>query len=116
MPWVKLEDGFYTHPKLLSVSVSARWLFVAALCFSNQNATDGVVSVGAADGIGCIQHARRAVEELVAAGLWEPDPEGYRIHDYHLYQPSREKILHDRALAAERQAKWRNNAGNGTAS
>lgn len=107
MPWVRLDDGMYTHPKVISLTPSARWLFVAGICYANQNATDGFISRSAAEGVGMIRQSGRAVAELVSAGLWERSGSGYVIHDYHDYQPSRDKILADRRAAAQRQQRWR---------
>ena len=114
MPWVRLEDGMYTHPKLVDISVFARWLLVASICYSNQNATDGVLSRNAAESVGMIRDPVEAIQELLDVGLWERHGSGYRIHDYHQYQPSREQILRDRASAAARQARFRNNSRNGS--
>jgi hypothetical protein len=113
MPWVRLDDGMYTHRKLVDVSVPARWLLVASICYSNQNATGGKVSRRAAKTVGMIEDPDEAIAELLDVVLWEPDPDGYLIHDYEQYQPSREKILHDRELAAARQARYRANSHNG---
>jgi hypothetical protein len=86
-------------------------MHVAALCYCNQYLTDGfvprAVAVGLLDlsGIGMRQWMgeltgggedatwQMVVEDLVTAGLWEPDEGGWRIHDYHDYQPSREHIM-----------------------
>jgi hypothetical protein len=114
MPWVRLDDGMYTHPKIGEVSAPARWLLIASICYSNQNATDGRLSRGAAESVGFMPQPGKAIAELVAVGLWERDGAGYRIHDYDQYQPSREKILRDRKAAAERQARFRNGSGHGS--
>jgi hypothetical protein len=114
MPWVRLDDGMYTHRKLVDVSVQARWLLVASVCYANQNATDGKLSQHAAETVGMMRDPDAAIEELLAVVLWERDGAGYRIHDYHQYQPTREKILADRAANASRQARHRaRNGSNG---
>jgi hypothetical protein len=110
MVWVRLEDGLYTHPKLVEVSPAGRWLFIASICYSNQNATDGRLTQAAAESIGMIKQPGRAIAELVRTGLWERADDCYLIHDYLNYQPSRTKILHDREAAAARQARFRANA------
>ena len=109
MPWARLDDAFYTHRKVLDVSPSARWLYVAALCYCNQNLTDGVLSVAAAESVGMIRQPRSAIAELVKAGLWQRHPDGYEVHDYLKYQLSRQQILAARKAALERQSRRRRN-------
>lgn len=114
MPWVRLDDGMFTHRKLVDVSVEARWLLVASICYANQNATGGKLSRRAAETVGMIAEPAVAIQELLAVVLWEPDGAGYLIHDYLQYQPTREKILADRAANASRQARHRaRNGSNG---
>lgn len=83
MGWVKLDDGFSMHPKVVGLSLEARWAYVEALCYAAKYETDGVVpATVAANG-----HVR---QELLAAGLWENGPASVVIHDYLVYNPSRE--------------------------
>lgn len=108
MAWARLDDAFYTHRKVIDVSPAARWLFVAGLCYCNQNLTDGEISTSAALSIGMIPSPKRAIGELVRAGLWiRHEGGGYQVHDYLQYQLSREQILKAREAAAERQARRR---------
>jgi hypothetical protein len=92
---------------------------VAALCYCNQYLTDGFVPRSVASGLldfeglgmrmwmgelaGGGQDAswELVVDDLLAAKLWEQVEGGYRIHDYHDYQPSRAAAL---ALRAKRSA------------
>jgi hypothetical protein len=107
MPWARLDDAFYTHRKVIDLSPSARWLYVAALCYCNQNLTDGILSPAAAESIGLIRQPRQAIAELVKAGLWQRLPDGYEVHDYLKYQFSRAQILQARKADAERQSRRR---------
>ena len=41
MPWVKLDDQFFSHPKVLRAGRDARDLYLASLTFCARNKTDG---------------------------------------------------------------------------
>lgn len=100
MTWVKLDDGFADHPKLLSVSLAARWAYIEALCFAARHRTKGYLRPAVAARIA----PPRVIAELVAAGLWEVNGDGWLIHDWADYQLDDQ---HRRELAAERQRRRR---------
>lgn len=84
MGWVKLDDNFTRHPKVVALSLEAKWAYIEALCYSACYRTDGIVpNAVAANG------SVRA--ELMASGLWESGTasEAVRIHDYLEYNPPR---------------------------
>lgn len=114
-PWVKLSDGFPDDPALGNVDPVLRALaielHVTALCYSGRALTDGGVARS---------QVRRLVdfsaydvdpldvaEALVAVGRWSEADGGYQIVGYLDEQPSREKVLRDRADWRSRQAKSR---------
>lgn len=106
MPWVRLDDGFDDHPKILDLSDQAYRLHVGALCFCARTLTDGFVSTGALRRLVNGGH----VSELVDAGLWEPDgEEGWWIHDFLDYNQSAQQVLEEREKARERQRRAREN-------
>jgi hypothetical protein len=48
-----------------------------------------------------------AVAELVACGLWDPEPDGWTVHDYLEYQDGAEKIAAAKAKAkVASDARW----------
>lgn len=49
-------------------------------------------------------HAGPIVDSLVEAGLWREVPGGYQLHDFLVYNPTKEKVLADRAAAKERRS------------
>jgi hypothetical protein len=87
---------------------------VAALCYCNTYLTDGFVPRSVVSGLldleglgmrmwagelvggGEDANWRLIVQDLLAAGLWDEAPGGYRIHDYHEYQPSKDQVLKER--------------------
>lgn len=107
MPWVKLDDQFFSHPKVAGLSTDAKLLFLAALGYSAGQLTDGRLAPAAvriAAALAGIDTRDSAVGELLGARLWEADGEHYRIHDYFDYQPSAAEVRLARAKNARRQA------------
>lgn len=107
MPWVRLDDGFTEHPKILVLSDAAFRLHLHALCYSARALTDGHLSNAWLTG-GKGRSTPKAVAQLVAVGVWREAPTGgYQIHDYLKYQPSRSEIEKSRAAAADRMKRAR---------
>ncbi len=84
MTWVKVDDSFPDHPKVVRLTVAARWAYVEALCYCARYLTDGKI----ADGKVRTFAATKIKDELVSAGLWHATPEGIEVHDYLDYNPS----------------------------
>lgn len=110
MGWVRLDDDFYHHRKVMPLSIGAKMLFVMGLCYCAENLTDGFVSTGAARSLCGMQGIKRtAIAELVEAGLWHKRDDGFEVHEYLQYQPSgaeerarRSHLSEQRALAGRR--------------
>lgn len=101
MAWVKVDDRFFDHPKARAAGKDGRALFLAGLCHSADQLTDGLISTHDLALIAAKAEVRpRATPALlVDIGLWHgpehdcPDcgqpPEGHLIvHNFHAYQPS----------------------------
>lgn len=104
MTWFKVDDGFWSHPKTLTLSKGAVALWVRSGSYAGQHLTDGVISRHV---LPILQGNDDEAAELVAAGLWLDHIEGYLFHDWHKYQPTKDKVEGDRARTAERVAAWR---------
>jgi len=101
MAWVKLDDRFPQHPKILQVSCEAFRLYVTGLCYASLYQTDGKLLAAA---IGSLAetfhnpgldetHPPDWIAELVRVGLWDEGESGgkwYVIHDYLDYNLSKE--------------------------
>jgi hypothetical protein len=139
MPWVKVDDHFDEHPKMLKVGPIGWALWLAGLAYCNRNLTDGFIPFTAARslvsweflmphpegegreliytvGVGTGMHGQDVecsfvIDMLVDAGIWEQVPGGYRIHDYADFQPSKAEVLEERARSAERQQRSRQSRG-----
>lgn len=103
MAWFKVDDGFWSHPKVLTLPASAGWLWLRAGTYSMQHLTDGVVLAPIIQMLGSVEDA----EVLVDAGLWIRDGETFVFHDWAKYQPSKDDVESDRERNADRQRKWR---------
>lgn len=110
MPWVKLDEGFYDHPKFLRVSPHAVAVAIAGLAYCNRHLTDGHIPAEALPGL---RGTTAQANQLVDAGLWSQVEGGYVIHDFSDYQPARSDIQADRAAARERMRRARNVRPNG---
>lgn len=105
MTWVRLDDLFPDHPKIMGLSDRAFRLHIVGLCYSARALTDGHVPEQIVHR-SCRNHAR-VVSELVDAGIWAKRGDGYDIHDYTEYQPTREKVLAERDATNQRVQQWR---------
>jgi hypothetical protein len=103
MAWVKLDDNFYSHPKVVSAGVEAIGLYVLALTYSSRHLTDGHIPAAWVKQI-VGPKARKLSGALVEHGLWAENGTGWLIHDFLIYNPSRDKVLSKRAADSARKA------------
>jgi hypothetical protein len=102
MPWVKLDDTFWSNRKLERLSDRAYRLYMRSLGYCSQYLTDGVMDTTDLRTIGATP---KVCQELVAGGCWDPVPDGgYQIHDYLQFQPSRHEVMEKRRKEAEKKA------------
>ena len=92
MTWVKIDDNFAEHPKILKLSDGAFRLYVTALCYANRYETDGKIDTKVARKL-C--HSR-TIPQLIMSGLWHDHGDHYVINSYSDYQPTREKLENER--------------------
>jgi len=120
MSWVKLDDKFFQHPKVIDLSKDAKLLQLAALAHCNAQLTDGYISVGALRAIAATVDVEcnavtnmlhsvtcNAVTELLHVGLWQEQANGWSIHNYLKYQPSAAQEKERRQAGSARVARWR---------
>lgn len=99
MPWLKVDDSFYDHPKVFDAPDCALALWVRAGTWSARNLQDGFVPTGLPARL--CDDPDTAVGELLRRGLWERAKDGYRFHDWADYQPSAEAVRELRTKRAE---------------
>lgn len=94
MGWVKLDEGFFFDPRALAAGRDGRDLYLAAMCWSNQRLTDGVVPASSlplvAFGAG-VPDADQAASRLCEVGLWTNHPDGWLIVEFEKWCQTREK-------------------------
>ena len=109
MTWVRLDDQFADHAKMLKTGPLAIALQVRALCWSNRQLTDGFLPDSALP-ILLIEfdlyeeHDGRAQDwpqKMVDNGLWDVATGGYQIHDYLDWNRSKAQIVAERKAKAE---------------
>jgi hypothetical protein len=105
-----LDDRFLQNRKVMEAGLQARMLYIASLCHCAGELTDGfipTVAVAKMASQADVRGAGRAAARLVAVGLWEQAPGGFRVHDYLEYNPSRADVLAERSASRERVNAWR---------
>lgn len=124
MTWVRFDDQFPIHRKIGGLSDALYRLHTESIFWCARNMTDGVIFRAEFKQVSRKAKPKNA-ELLVSFGLWHeagklctscaeslaeagtPEPtDGWVIHDYLQFQPSRSKVVQDRQAKAERQAKW----------
>lgn len=120
MPWVKFDDQYPQHPKIGPLSDRLYRLHNTAIFWSSRHTTDGVIRAELLTQVRAKAKAADATE-LVRRRLFHgaddppcpsplcppPGPDGWVIHDYWDYQPTRAKVIRERTARASRQARWR---------
>ncbi|KKN16062.1 hypothetical protein LCGC14_0979510 [marine sediment metagenome] len=94
MSWVKLDDNFAGHRKVLAAGLEAAWLHIEGLCYCAQQETDGAILDAALVKLTQFSKpkAERLAVRLVEVGLWERNGAGWLIHDYLDYNPSKKEL------------------------
>lgn len=114
MPWFKVDDKIHSHPKARRAGLAAMGLWGLAGSHCMDYLTDGVVERWFVESW---PKGVKLAGELVAVGLWDEHPDGWQFHDWDDYQPTRDKVLTERAATKERVERWRaehrNATGNG---
>ena len=107
MPWGKLDDSLYDHPKLDRLGrnrLLGVGLWSVAISWCNRRLTDGHVPIERIKRLG---GTVRLADALVEAELFERTPDGYLVHDFLHFNESKATVLARRAAEAERQRKRR---------
>lgn len=108
--WAAVDVGLLRHRKLAGLRGRADVLYLACVLHCAEDLTDGRVRAHAARRLLLDARARRSDwGELVAAGLLEPaaDGDGWTVPGYLEWNAPRAWRDHQRALAAQRQQRYR---------
>lgn len=111
MPWFKVDDGFYDHPKVENLPMAARGLWLTCGVWCAKQLTDGVISAKRVRALG---GTPAQIKSLISNGLWVEgrDDSGskcYAFHDWFDMQPSRDQIYEKREIERQKKRKQRTN-------
>lgn len=111
MPWFKVDDGFYDHPKVENLPMAARGLWLTCGVWCAKHLTDGVVSAKRVRALG---GTPAQIKALIKNGLWseckgDSGAKCYAFHDWFDMQPSREQIYEKREIERQKKRKQRTN-------
>ena len=95
MAWVRIHDGATRHQKLSGLSDKAFRMWIEGLSHAQEGLTDGFI-VGRSLRSFVVRATAKATTELVDAGLWCRQDNGYQIHDYLDWNDSKAEITKKR--------------------
>src|SRR5688500_11620702 len=91
--WVKVMNSIRNNPKVQQAGSHAFALYIAGLCYANEQLTDGYITERMLPVVfPVIPQPKQRAKELVEAGLWEVVDGGWQIHDYLDVQSSAQTI------------------------
>src|SRR2546426_9741108 len=104
MAWGRLFTDILNHRKFVELDATAGWLWARAIAYCWDQLTDGFVPRGQVPRLLPTSPARslKAAKDLIKAGLWEMDPDGYRFHDWLDWNPPASQIREQRESARQR--------------
>lgn len=112
MGWARFDDGYMDHPKIMDAGPWAELLDRRAIEHCAKYETDGLISKSGLRRISRdIPKVAARVLALVEVGRWTLNENGgWWVHDYLLYNPSKQEKEAQREAGRERVRKHRSNA------
>jgi len=114
--WLRIDDGFFDHPKVRQLSDHAFRVYIGMLCYSAQYLADGELSASSAR---AMVGRSAALMELVSVGLATcsdgsdgREAGAVTLHDFLVYNPPKQEVEEKRRQARERQQAWRDRQRN----
>jgi hypothetical protein len=109
MDWVRLDVGFWRHPKVVSVGMDGAVLYLWGLTYAGEYETDGFLTDAIVEACPpfVTKKPRKVAAALVAGGLWEQVAGGFQIHDWSDRQPTKAKLALKRDQTRDRMSRWR---------
>lgn len=112
MAWLRIDDRVRTHPKIAQAGPAAAWLWFCGICYCREHLTDGDIPKAVVPSLAMNlpspwKHAAR----LVDVRLWEQVPDGYRVHDFLKWNPSKADVVKSRQSEVERKRSERSVSG-----
>jgi hypothetical protein len=107
MTWLKLDDQFSDHPKVVAAGPAAMWLFVCGLCYCGRHLTDGRIPKAMLPRLADVKSPTRLAARLVEVELWHDDGDHFLVHHFLVHNPSRANVEKQRADNRDRQKRSR---------
>jgi hypothetical protein len=105
MPWLRVDDGLFLHPKWLATPSSARGLWITALSYCGNQSNGGVIPSALLPVLGGTEND---ANDLVQSGLWTAIDGGWQIHNFVEYNdastPQAKSARSDKRSEAGRRA------------
>ena len=111
--WIKVDDSFVSHPKVLRGAemlgdfgfgrLIGAWLVGQSYACKHQ--TDGLLPKRIVQRFDD-PDITALLTALLTCGLWEACDDGYRIHDFHDYNPKAERVKAARKANLKRQQEY----------
>jgi hypothetical protein len=106
MTWIRIDDNFPDHPKIIGLSNHAFRTHIQGLCYCGRFLTDGFIPFAAINSM-ITEPENKPTDELESAGLWIRDNKGFHILNYQEYQSTKAEVEVIKARNRERTQKWR---------
>jgi hypothetical protein len=110
MTWFKVDDNYWSHPKVMFQPLQASGLWVRAGSWTANHLTDGRIPIEITHTIAPRIKPRTLDalgDQLEAHGMWYRENGDWVFHDWAHYQPTRAKIEAERERNRKRLESWR---------
>lgn len=107
MTYFRVDDKFWSHPKTTSLSMAARGLWATAGSWAACYLTDGYIPRSSLRSIAGGANVKKAVDELVTAGLWIDVGDGWQYHQWDEHNYNRAQVEQQRQRRRKNQDAWR---------
>ena len=105
MPWLRVDDGLFLHPKWLATPAGARGLWITALSYCGNQSNGGVIPSALLPLLGGTE---KDAADLAQSGLWTAIDGGWQIHNFVEYNdastPEAKTARSDKRSEAGRRA------------
>ena len=93
LPWVRLDNGWYTNPKFMMLAADKKWraiaVYMAGLSYCSSQGLNGFIPYYA---LPVVFGTQKEADELVEMRLWHTSEAGWQVNDWAEYQPSTEEV------------------------
>jgi len=101
--WGRFEHDMPRNPKIAGLSDTAFRVWIEATLWSVGALTNGVLPSTVSTSVWTtVSRPKSAIKELLNAGVFEVEPEGYFVHDFGEYQEHPDQVKERREAARQR--------------